>query len=120
MKVALSSGEVVKVWFEHQAFEPLHVEVINGKERLVSHRTICFIESVGPHSDTVHGRDLNRRGASDVFSGLAFTSHLDVFSKAKGRRVALTRALHCHFSRADRSLIWRAYLSQSKLPRKSS
>lgn len=93
MLLQTKDGQVFMIHFHHEAVDA----------RLVSHRTSCTVH-LG--LCTEKKRPCNTK---DSITAFALTSRKDNFDKAKGRKLALSRALTI-YARELRAELWAEYL----------
>jgi len=96
MKIKLDT-EIVEIYWGH--IRALAIKGINIDEVPYSYRTSCSIKI----NDKV------------VFSSYAYCSKKDQFSKKKGRKISLTRALEFFVEKEVRKIIWQEYFKQWKI-----
>lgn len=77
---------------------------VNGINRI---NTLCHVSIV--NKDKVKSERYTR-----VHTGEAIQSSKDIFNKAIGRKVSLTKAIE-NFTKADRTVIWGIYKQRCKL-----
>lgn len=77
----------------------------NGLDRI---DTVCNVSLI--HEDKVRAEKYQK-----ILSGVAVQNSSDVFSKAIGRKVALTRAIRNYFNKQQRTIFWDIYKQKCKL-----
>lgn len=109
MKVTVG-GLLFRVDFHHDsAYEISEDDGCDGVPDVLAHlisrvkgATLCCIHAEG-------------FGGALSYTGAAYCSKTDQFSKETGRRVALTKALQeTRFTKLDRAVVWAAYFARAK------
>ena len=101
MKVKL--GRLIyKVDFIHKPNNPGFMTNVFGRERDFVGTTVCQVFR------QCAGNNLLRES-----SGIAFQNEVDEYTKERGRKISLARALEI-FPKKDRKKFWEAYLSRGE------
>ena len=103
----MKAGNITVKWH----YEPINVAIkgippkLSQESKLETVRTLCVIE-------------INIGEFLMGFSGSASCSKKDNFSRDKGRKVSLTRALgDAPLTKEQRKEVWEAYRTMTKFPR---